>query len=508
MTYPARLKDGAGGHLRPLFAILIAGTLLRVIAAAIIGPNADETYLAVASRVPDWGYVDHPPLAMWLAAMMRSLTGSDSFLVLRLPFILLFAGTTFFIWAVTDLLFGRATAAVAAAALSLTPMFSIYFGTFAITDGPYVFFLSAAAYCLARALFEENERDADRWWLAAGIACGLAMLSKYIAVLFPFGVGLFLLTQRRFRHWLLRPAPWAGLALAGLMTAPVLLWNARYDWVSFIFQGSRAESTLTFQPTRLIANLAVQAVYYFPPIWVGLVVTLAIGVARRSKSARAWLPTCLAIGPIAFFTLLWLIAADGEVDNRGFHWSAGGYLMLYPLYAALLQAREHRKRGRIRFWFSATATIQAILLTLYFAHLTTGWGQRFMPHQDRDPILAEQVSWDDLRSELSRRNLLDSSRYALAATRWESCARIEYSLASTMQVICEPGVPVLASPEGIAAAGSRSVILVSRSPDLSGRDAALAARFAAFNALGEVTIKHMGVDALKLWLFQLDGRVP
>jgi hypothetical protein len=76
------------------------------------------------------------------------------------------------------------------------------------------------------------QRDRSGWWLAAGLLIALGLLAKYtMALIFP-AVGLVLLTDSQARRQLRRPGPYAATAigLAGLI--PIVIWNARHNWVS------------------------------------------------------------------------------------------------------------------------------------------------------------------------------------------------------------------------------------------------------------------------------------
>ena len=42
--------------------------------------------------------------------------------------------------------------------------------------------------------------------------------------------------------WFARPAPYLAALVALAIVAPVVVWNARHGWVSFAFQGARAEA--------------------------------------------------------------------------------------------------------------------------------------------------------------------------------------------------------------------------------------------------------------------------
>lgn len=478
--------------------VIALGVAVRLAVAAIVGPNVDETYIAVISRTPALGYVDHPPMAMWLAAAMRWLTGSESIFLLRLPFIALSAGTAWLIYRLGVLLFGEAAALLGVLALSLTPLICVYFGSFVLTDGPVVFFMAAAALSVAYALFDATGRRATLWWLAAGVLLGLAMLSKYTAVFLVFGVGLYLVTQPDHRRWLLRPAPWLALLVAALVFSPVIIWNARHGWISFAFQGDRALPGLTLQPVRLVVDLAIQAVFVLPPIWVGLMITLGRGLAGGPSQPRSWFATALGIGPIAFFALVWLVARQG---NHGFHWAGPGYLMLYPLYGLFLVERARLRPREVAGWFVASAAVFGVVLIGYLGHALTGWGQVFMADRSaNDPVLVDQVDWHELRGALAQRGLLDPQDNYVLAVGWPQCVRADYGLGGAMPVVCE-AQKLLLSVEKSAGIRGKDAIIVSLTPRQQEVSAAVGPRFAALQPLGPVAITSHGVHAATLWLF-------
>jgi 4-amino-4-deoxy-L-arabinose transferase-like glycosyltransferase len=475
--------------------IIAAGVVLRLVIAAILGPSVDETYLVVVSRDVALGYADHPPMAMWLVAAARWLTGSEAILWARLPFIALSAGTIWLVYRLGVLLFDETAGLLGALALSLTPLVSAYLGVFVLTDGPLFFFVAAAALCLGHALFAPEEtRSATIWWLAAGALLGLALLAKYTAIFLPLGAGLYLVSQRRHRRWLFRPVPWLALAVAALVFAPVLVWNAGHGWISFAFQGARAGPGLWLHPARLAINLAIQAVITMPPIWVGLIVTLGKGARAGPANDRSWFLTSLAVGPIVFFALVWLLARQA---NDGFHWAEPGYLMLYPLYGHVLAERARVAPREVRGWFAVTAAAFAVVLIGYLGHTLTGWAQIFMPERAvRDAILVDQVDWRDLRQALAKRNLLDPRRTYALATEWPQCVRADYALAGALPVVCLDRAPLLAFEPAVVGTSGRDAVIISVKPT-----APAGLRFASVEPLGAVPITSHGVRASTVWLF-------
>src|SRR5215470_4954004 len=76
-------------------AVLILATLLaRVLFASALGLGVDESYMVAAGRKLQLSYFDHPPVSWWMAWGVAHLSGSERALVVRAPFIALFAITT------------------------------------------------------------------------------------------------------------------------------------------------------------------------------------------------------------------------------------------------------------------------------------------------------------------------------------------------------------------------------------------------------------------------------
>lgn len=110
-------------------------------------------------------------------------------------------------------------------------------------------------------------------WFAAGLFAGLALLSKsFSASPVMFGALIFLSTSPRHRHWLARPAPYFAALITLIVVLPVIVWNARNEWISFAFPGGHPlEQTLTFAPVSVLAYFGLQALTMLPWIWIGLV---------------------------------------------------------------------------------------------------------------------------------------------------------------------------------------------------------------------------------------------
>ncbi len=191
------------------------------------------------------------------------------------PFILLFAATTWLMYRLTAHAFGEHEGWLTALFLNVAPVFSLSTATWVLPDGPLMCSLAGACYCLVRVLLDPaGERHAGLWWLGAGLCAGAALLSKYQAVLFLAGVALFLIVRPAQRRWLWRAEPYAGLAVALALFAPVLVWNAQHGWASFAFQLGRQSTSVPANVVQRIGAFAQtvggQALWLLPWLWLPL----------------------------------------------------------------------------------------------------------------------------------------------------------------------------------------------------------------------------------------------
>src|SRR6516225_8366829 len=172
-------------------AVLIAATFAaRLLFAASLGLGVDESYMVAAGRKLQLSYFDHPPIAWWMAWGIAHLTGSESPIVVRLPFIALFALTTYLMYRVTAKLFDPESGLWSAVVLNMAPVLGVTAGTWVLPDGPLFAALLGVLFCLIHALYSDG-RAAWNWWLATGICAGLALCSKFSAALTLSGAAVF-----------------------------------------------------------------------------------------------------------------------------------------------------------------------------------------------------------------------------------------------------------------------------------------------------------------------------
>jgi 4-amino-4-deoxy-L-arabinose transferase-like glycosyltransferase len=417
--------EGDARVRRALIGLVLLGVIARLGFAWALGLGMDESYMVSAGRVLQLGYFDHPPASWWLSWGAAHLFGSEAPIVVRLPFILLFALSTWLTYRIGVAIADARAGLYAAVLLNLSPVFGVTSGTWVLPDGPLDCALLAATLALMRAL--EAGRAAWGWWLAAGLCAGLALFSKYTAVLWLAGALLFLLTAPAQRRWLARPMPWVAAVVAALVFMPVLVWNARHGWASFAFQGDRALGP-RFHPFALFVVLAGEALFVLPWFWVPMLREAARALRRGPADWRTWLLCCLAAPPIVGFALIAVWSSQRVL----FHWAAPGYLMLFPILGAGV-ARGQAWLGRRGL--AATAVFVLLAVTVVSTQIRLDWLAPVMERFGRHDPDIEGVDWTSLRSELRARGLL-SPGTVVGAVNWRDAGKIAYALGPATTMLC------------------------------------------------------------------------
>lgn len=381
---------------RLVWVLIVVSTTARLVLAASVGPLPDEAYHYLFTVYPDWSYFDHPPMLALVEGAGLFLTGGGATVFgLRVGFVALFAGSTWLMARLGARVHGERAGFIAALLLNATGYYGIAAGTFALPDGPLLFFWLLTLLFLHGAVTSDAAQNRGWNWIAAGLAWGGAMLSKYLGVFLPIGMLCFLIWDERARAWLSTPWPYVAVVVGLIVFSPVIAWNAAHGWASFAFQGGRAVGGFVPNPKAIALAILGQAGYVFPWIWVLLLGSLfkRARFARGGKSLES-ADRFLVAQALPPFAVFFAIAAQREVLP---HWSLVGFLPLMPLAASDWAAGLRlQRRGRRRVAFMAAAPV---LLTLLFV-AQARWGLLRLPN---DPTL-DLFGWDQVARELEHRS--------------------------------------------------------------------------------------------------------
>jgi 4-amino-4-deoxy-L-arabinose transferase-like glycosyltransferase len=491
-----------------ILALLAGGILGRLWFASAIGLGVDESYVAAVSRQFSLSYFDHPPLHFWIIHLTVWLTGNQSPVILRLPFILFFAGTTWLMYVITTQLFNHEAGFYAALLLNLSAVFSMSTGTWLLPDGPLMFFMLAAVFILVKILFSSEQKSF--WlWILSGLFIGLGMLSKYHAVFILIGGLLFVLTSNKWRYLLLTPGPYFMALTAGVVFLPTILWNMQHHWISFIFQGVRG-TTKGFYPGRMLANIAGQAIWVLPWVWVPLVWQLMTSCKTRLSNHqnnttdrnKIWFLCCLAVGPILVFTLFNLWGSIGLP-----HWEAPGYLMLFPLLGCWTAERLQNKSKLAVYWLVGSVIAILLFVGILGSQAANGWLKQIKPgwFTGGDPTL-EVLDWKELPKALQQHGLLPPVKGApafIATDHWIDTGKIDYILGGRIPVLCLNQEPHhFAFMYDYSAFSGKNALIISQDKDA---DSKLAVSFDKITKMNPIVIYRNHRPEIELSIYSAQG---
>ncbi len=333
--------------------VLIVLQLVRLFVGGLFEVVPQEAYYVFYARHPALSYFDHPGALAWALALPSSLHPPPPIVLRLVPF--LFGAVT--LAGVVRLARRLVPEAPGPAVLLLatTGAFSVL-TVVALPDAPLVAAWTWTLCFLAEALLDGRERA----WLPAGLCAGLAFDSKYTAAFLLLGAGVLLLFLPRGRRALLTPWPWLGLLVGGLATAPVWIWNARHDWVSFLFQtAGRVEQARGLSPWNLLGLVGSQLVLVLPPLlwaWGREAVHAVPRLLRRSLPAEELFLAAFSLVP----ALVLLVVSLGAVVKP--NWPL-------PLWvAAALWAARRSGPWLLRWNVVASALVHAVVLVELFAY--------------------------------------------------------------------------------------------------------------------------------------------
>jgi hypothetical protein len=357
-------------QLLAVAALIAAMTVLRLTYASLLDLRTDEAYYWTWSKESVLSFLDHPPMIAWFIRFGTAIFG-DTNLGVR------FAGILAML--VTQLLLAdivrRVTHDVRAVVIVLLfPEAALYYGLLMAKVSPDVALIPFAA-AMVWALIRLWEGGDARWWLAAGVFGGLALLSKFTAVMLIPGVLAFMLVPDWRGRWLRSPYPWLAALIAVALFLPVLIWNAGHDWASFRFQFVRATAT---------HGWSLRTVGDFIGLQFGLVGFVSLPVVLAALAMTAWrgyrrfdavailLSTCVIV-PFGYFFWRSLTLRVGDTWPM-FIWPAG-------FAAAAINITMLRREGRpaatitwaISWSRRAIVSGIAFVVVVFFYYIAAPW---------------------------------------------------------------------------------------------------------------------------------------
>ncbi len=298
----------------------------------------DELYYIACSKHMAAGYVDQPPLSLYILALNRALLGDSLFALRFLPAVV-GSGTVFISGIMARELGGRRFAQVLAATAALICPSFIAAGTYYSMNCFDLLFWTLTAYATIRLI----KTGRPMYWIALGLLLGLGSLNK-IGILW-LGAGLFvgiLLTSQR--RWLATRWPWIAGVMVIALFSPFIYWNITHDFahLEFIRNATSGKYSGLTRMSFILGQMYIQNPVTLPLWLAGLWFFFA---DREGKKYRplAW----MYVVPFALLILnrhskpeylsaaySMLFAAGSVLFER---WLAAPFLRwLNPVYISLL----------------------------------------------------------------------------------------------------------------------------------------------------------------------------
>lgn len=395
-TGPRSARAGAPGRpgaaWRWVVPAAVTQAVVLTVASLGYGWHRDELYFRMLP--PAWGYVDQPPLVPFLA---RTLAGVvDQPWAVRTPATLASAVSVLLVGLLArELGGGRGAQALAAWGYAFSAM-PLMLGHLLLTSTLDQAFWLGATLAAVRAV-----RAGDRWWLAVGAVVGVASWSRLLVAVLGLALvtGLLLLGPRRvFRTpWL-----WAGGAVAALLAAPNLVYQATHDWPQLAMGQALAQNNAGEVRTLALPLLLIMLGPVLAVVW-GVGLAWLLRVPRRHEVGFL----VVAFGVLVAFTL-----ASGAQPHYPVH-------LLTVMYAAgcVPVARWLATRARWRRAFGAGLVLNAAFaLVLALPVVPLGVLGR-TPVPALGPLVGDQVGWPAYVGQVARAwRAVSAGRHAAVVT--------------------------------------------------------------------------------------------
>jgi hypothetical protein len=264
----------------------------------------------------------------------------------------------------------------------------------------------------------------DLFLVMAGASLGLGLLSKYTTAYLWAGSILYVLVYDR--SWLKRGAFYASIAISGLLFFPVIIWNIQNEWISFTYQGGRANFFGSgIQITSFLTEIAGQ-LFYNNPVNIILIALAIAGLARKEQFLeRKMTGFLLLVSLPLIITFLLISLFRGTLP----HWSAPGYLGLILLTAAFIDNQQNKNHiiNYIPVRLQLSLLFLLIVMILGTGQIKAGWLYQDASDDPtrlgRNDVSLDMYGWRQLAESYN------SDGLPIISHRWFPAANLDYYVA-------------------------------------------------------------------------------
>lgn len=363
---------------------LIAGAVTAVLVAFAsgYGYHRDELYFLAAGQHLAWSYADQGPLTPLIARAMSEIA-PNSLTLLRLPAALAAGVTVLLSGLLAGELGGGRHAQLLATACAAVASVVLVTGHWLSTSTFDLLAWTALTWLAVRAV----RTGEDRLWLVAGVVLGVGLLNKPLPAF--LAVGLFAGVVVAGPRQLLRNRyVWFGAAIALVLWAPWIAWQAGHGWPQLdVARSVTTGGSTSSEAWWLIVPFQVLLVSPpLAPVWIAGLVRLFRDPALRDVRFIAW---------------AWVVLAGVFMATGGKPYYLAGLLPILiaagaaPVDGWLGRGRRLARRALLAVAITTSAAVSVVIAL------------PVLPVDSLDPVLAvnedvgETIGWPQLTQNVA-----------------------------------------------------------------------------------------------------------
>ena len=224
-----------------LFYLSLLKFIFLLVFAGNYGLFRDEYYYIACSKHLAWGYVDQPPLSIFILFISRSLFG-DSLIAIRILAYIASCSTVFVSGLIArELGGGRFAQALTAVAVIFCGVI-LGSGSYFSMNAFDIMLSALMFYYLAKLLKTDNKK----LWLVIGLIFGIGLMNKLSFLFLGFGLAVgLILTQNR--KYFFSKELWFGALIAFIIILPNIIWQITNDFptLEFMHRASQYKNSPT-----------------------------------------------------------------------------------------------------------------------------------------------------------------------------------------------------------------------------------------------------------------------
>jgi undecaprenyl-diphosphatase len=358
----------------------IVSTALRFLIIGKTDLNIGKVHFQLYTKFLDFSYFDHSLFVAYLTKASTFIFGNNEFAV-RFPAVLIFFFVCWIFFICAKKLYNEKTAFIGVLLLNVLPIFSLL--GFAIIAQDFLFILFWISALLAFIILTET--DNKNYWYLLGVITGLAMLSRYNAVLILFSIFMFLIFSPSHRFWFKRKEPYFAIIIPALMFLPVIIQNIENNSAPFRFQLNLGISLRT----QICCLSPLLFLIFFAAAF------LCVKKAYQKKDRIAMIITC--------FSLPALLPFKGPTNFNGIlpFYTVAGYLILSIYVAHLMLKLWYIKWFRVYSYAAWGIALFMIITASLHVLYNTIPTEKFLPHDQNEKKKCSSIIPETERIDIS-----------------------------------------------------------------------------------------------------------